>query len=94
MTLGGGEVMDDYTPSEKAIRSQWNNAVGIHRLEQRNAEFDRWLAEHDREVEARGVEKAIDALDADTDEWVEFALGGIGAVGRFLRTHVQRVRER
>ena len=57
-------------------------------VSQSRKEFDRWLTEHDREVEARGLEKAA-------EEWERMVLREKPPVRGylFLRARAQQVRE-
>ena len=57
--------MSEYTPSTMSIRDVWSfaRAAGVYGVdpEQSDAEFDRWLAEHDAEVRAAVLEEAANS---------------------------------
>ena len=67
----GTHSMNDYAPSMDEIRagwvmySTWKRVPTCGRV-QAEAEFDRWLAEHDREV---AVASAKQALEDAADDW-------------------------
>jgi hypothetical protein len=49
-------VADVYTPTTDAVREAYAVEAGvIYEPERREAEFDRWLAAHDREVAAKAL---------------------------------------
>ncbi|GAB3166945.1 hypothetical protein GCM10027059_26700 [Myceligenerans halotolerans] len=50
--------MSDYTPTTDEVRGAWVTArcTRDEDIPGQVAEFDRWLAEHDREVAARALE--------------------------------------
>lgn len=55
--------MAEYIPTTEDIRTDWmaarHNGGGIP-WDDAEAEFDAWLAEHDREVQARALEEAAE----------------------------------
>jgi hypothetical protein len=78
--------MTEYTPTVEEVRRQWNNAVRSDLVPTRSAEFDRMIAE----VEARGLEKAADAMEAAPGTTSRKAV--LGEV-QYLRARAQQVRE-
>lgn len=83
--------MDDYTPTTEEVRGSYGKWVGDPEW------FDRWLAKHDAEVEARGLEKAADALTAEEydpdDQLWEPVSGTYMHPSAWLRARAQQVRE-
>lgn len=60
--------MTGYTPNTEEIKEAWNRRYdGEHtsapraEREKYDAEFDRWLAEHDREVKAQARDEGYNA---------------------------------
>ena len=67
--------MSDYTPTTALMR-EWHvraDHAGNKSRSEYEAEFDRWLEQHDREVAAKAL---IDFADAhlDPDNWVLFSI--------------------
>jgi hypothetical protein len=62
--------MSDYTPATDRIRDFYIDGT-IRDVPQAQAEgeFDRWLAEHDRQVKADAWEDAADKLETVVDFW-------------------------
>lgn len=57
-------MSDEYTPEDWEIRRDWLLGGGT------DAEFERWLAEHDRKVEARGLKKVAGNIHARRNDGV------------------------
>lgn len=67
--------MSDYTPTTDSMREYYvrHDWCGSQSRAQYEAEFDRWLEQHEREVAAKAL---IDFADAhlDPDNWVLFSI--------------------
>ncbi|WP_019148799.1 hypothetical protein [Timonella senegalensis] len=88
----------NYTPTTKQVREWYThrNGEGFYakRLRSRAQEFDRWLAEHDREVKAQALEEAAD------DVWAQFGPTVMGPgdlddvyFPEWLRARAQQLKE-
>lgn len=66
--------MAEYIPTTDEVRAMYVTGTPPHRVSvtQGNAEFDAWLAEHDREVQARALEEAADVFEWARDD-VDYA---------------------
>lgn len=103
---GGRPAMteQEYTPTTESVRlafsTYYTSPNGTFRPEWAGI-FDRWLAEHDRQVAAEALEQAADALyekagpqpinsdrDYDHDVWNTYR-----AAGNELRRQAQAIRE-
>lgn len=74
--------MSDYTPTTDNVRFGFVTAPMAHEpREYAEAEFDRWLAKHDREVAARALEDAAGAFDLDVASARFIASDGVPSVG-------------
>ena len=52
--------MDDYTPTTLEVRESYTYFRGTIPTVEHAAEFDRWLAEHDREVAEKAWDEGYD----------------------------------
>lgn len=60
--------MDDYTPTDEQVRAAYVRGMRdtfVAAAADHEAEFDRWLAQHDREVTAKALREAQSLLAAD-----------------------------
>jgi phage terminase Nu1 subunit (DNA packaging protein) len=91
--------MSEYTPTTDEVRAMYVTGTPPHRVSvpQGNAEFDRWLAQHDAEVAARALRQAAD--DWQTGEWanvprhadrVADRLGAAQYVSDWLRARAEK----
>lgn len=56
-------MSDEYTPTAGQVREAYADQTGVaSRRQMHRDDFDRWLAEHDREVTARALRAAADAM--------------------------------
>lgn len=72
--------MSGYTPTTDEIRNVWgefseyggltNRTSGGSLIDARYAEFDRWLATHDRDIQAQALREVADAVPVDL--WATF----------------------
>jgi hypothetical protein len=62
--------MSDYTPTTDEVRSLYVTGTPPHRVTvpEGNAEFDRWLAQHDAEQQQKGVRLAAEHLRNEMEE--------------------------
>jgi len=85
--------MNEYTPETDQIRDAWRHDreryTGVNRPNTYGAEFDRWLAAHDREVAAKALRDAAERYNAEThpesDSWNPLTAGSDDFEGILLR---------
>lgn len=78
--------MSDYTPTTDEVRAMYVTGTPPHRVTvpQGNAEFDRFLAQHDAEIHTAALNAAADAVPPAT-----MPLGGQLAISEAVRARFQ-----
>ena len=56
----------EYTPTTENVRAWWSLRAEPNDLDERHAEFDRWLAQVKAEAVAQALEEAADAVSKIT----------------------------
>ena len=79
--------MSEYTPTTEHIRQYYSHFppgrfsdYGTVREDRARAEFDRWIAAHDAEVEKAVRDRVADEIDAEADE-IDAAFASSGLLG-------------
>jgi hypothetical protein len=86
--------MSDYVPTTSTVRAGWSDGHPFYATTgsyERYAEFDRWLAAHDREVAAKALRDAA-AIDFEWEVFV--ADDGINSIRQHGKTPSELLIER
>jgi hypothetical protein len=86
-------MSDEYTPTTDEVQSYYNIGRNEFESEWETAEFDRWLAVHDREVAARALEDAANEKRKVPADWGQALREVLGLeVQRHLWARAERIR--
>lgn len=94
--------MSDYTPTTAELRRDYSRPgvlgeFAAQDIAEAEAEFDRWLAAHDREVKARALREAAESpelhneITAEMNRNLPFSWHASNGARNFLRAEADRI---